>query len=89
MGEAKSDRIPTLKEENCKFREEFKKFIKNWLVKDPNLRPRAKELLENYKKFLDKVKENKYTAENILKGCPNLHEIFQKMLNEKEQYFIR
>ena len=89
MEEAKSDRIPSLKEDNFKFSEEFKNFIKNCLVKDPNLRPSAKDLLENHKKFLDKAKDNKYIVENVLKGCPNLHEIFPKMLSEKEQYFVK
>ena len=89
MEEAKSDRIPSLKEDNFKFSEEFKNFIKNCLIKDPNLRPSAKELLENHKKFLDKAKDNKYIMENVLKGCPSLHEIFPKMLSEKEQYFVK
>lgn len=89
LEEAQSPRIPTLKEDNWKFSDEFKNFVKSCLIKDPNLRPSAKELLENHKKFLDKAKNNEYIFEKILKGCPNLHDIFPKMLDEKEQYFIK
>ena len=89
MEEAKSNRIPSLNEDNYKFSDEFKNFVNNCLIKDPNLRPSAKELLQNHKKFLDKAKNKEYIAENVLKGCLNLHEIFPKMLSEKEQYFIK
>ena len=86
--EAKSNHIPSLKEDNYKFSEEFKNFIKDCLIKDPNLRPSAKDLLQNHKKFLDKAKDKQFIVENVLKGCPNLHEIFPKMLSEKEQFFV-
>ena len=86
--EAKSPRVPKLKEDNFKFSEEFKNFVSNCLIKDPKLRPSAKELLAKHSKFLQKCKDNKYIVDNVLKGCPNLHEIFPKMLDEKEQYFV-
>ena len=89
MEEAKSNRIPSLNEDNYKFSDEFKNFVNNCLIKDPNLRPSAKELLQNHKKFLDKAKNKEYFAQNVLKGCLNLHEIFPKMLSENEQYFIK
>ena len=85
----KSNEIPSLKEDNFKFSDEFKNFVKNCLIKDPNLRPSAKELLSSHKAFLEKAKNKEYIFENVLKGCPNLHDIFPKKLNEKEQYFIR
>ena len=86
---AKSNEVPSLKEDNFKFSDEFKNFVKNCLIKDPNLRPSAKELLSSHKAFLEKAKNKEYIFENVLKGCPNLHDIFPKKLNEKEQYFIR
>ena len=87
--EAKSNRIPSLKEDNFKFSDEFKNFVKSCLVKDPNLRPSAKDLLKEHIKFLDKAKNNEYIVEKVLKGCPNLHDIFPKLLSEKDQYFIK
>ena len=89
MEEAKSNRIPSLDEDNFKFSDEFKNFVKDCLIKDPNSRPSAKELLQKHKKFLDKAKNKEYIVENVLKGCLNLHEIFPKMLSEKEQFFIK
>ena len=89
MEEAKSNRIPSLNEDTFKFSDEFKNFVKDCLIKDPNLRPSAKELLKKHKKFLDKAKNKEYIVEHVLKGCLNLHEIFPKMLSEKEQYFIK
>ena len=86
---AKSSEIPTLKEDNFKFSDEFKNFVKNCLIKDPNLRPSAKELLSIHKKFLEKAKNKEYIFENVLKGCPTLHDIFPKKMNENEQYFVK
>jgi serine/threonine protein kinase len=87
--EAKSNRIPSLNETNCKFSDEFKNFVKSCLVKDPASRPSAKQLLEDHKKFLEKAKNKEYIVENVLKGCLNLHEIFPRMLSESEQYFVK
>ena len=87
--ESKSPRIPSLNDDIYKFSDEFKNFIQNCLVKDPKLRPSAKELLQKHKKFLDKAKNQEYIAENVLKGCLDLHEIFPKTLKENEQYFIK
>ena len=89
LEEAKSNRIPSLNEDNYKFSDEFKHFIKSCLIKDPKLRPSAKELLEKHKKFLDKAKDKGYIVEHVLKGCLNLHEIFPKLLKENEQYFVK
>ena len=86
---AKSSEIPTLNEDNFKFSDEFKNFVKNCLIKDPNLRPSAKELLSTHKLFLEKAKNKEYIFENVLKGCPTLHDIFPKKLNENEQYFVK
>ena len=66
--EAKSNRIPSLNETNCKFSDEFKNFVKSCLVKDPASRPSAKQLLEDHKKFLEKAKNKEYIVENVLKG---------------------
>ena len=87
--EAKSNRVPTLNEDNFKFSTEFKNFVSNCLIKDPKLRPSAKELLEKHTLFLQKAKDKEYLVENVLKGCPNLHEIFPNLLDEKEQYFVQ
>ena len=86
---AKSNEVPSLKEDNFKFSDEFKNFVKSCLIKDPNLRPSAKELLSTHKAFLEKAKNKGYIFEKVLKGCPNLHDIFPKKLNEKEQFFVR
>ena len=87
--EAKSNRIPTLNEDNCKYSEEFKNFVKCCLVKDPAKRPSARELLETHTTFLQKAKNKEYIVEKILKGCPSLHEIFPRKLSENEQYFVK
>ena len=63
--ESKSSLIPGLNDDIYKFSDEFKNFIKNYLVKDPKLRPSAKELLEGHKKFLDKAKNQEYIVENV------------------------
>ena len=86
---AKSNEVPSLKEDNFKFSDEFKNFVKSCLIKDPNLRPSAKELLSTHKAFLEKAKNKEYIFEKVLKGCPNLHDIFPKKLNEKEQFFVK
>jgi len=86
---SKSNKIPTLNDEIFKFSDEFKNFINSCLIKDPKKRPDAKQLLEEHKNFLDKGKDNKYIFENILKKCPNLHDIFPQMLKEEEQTFVQ
>ena len=69
--EAKSNRIPQLKEDHYKFSDEFKNFVKDCLIKDPNLRPSAKELIQKHSIFLQKAKDKQYLVDKVLKGCPN------------------
>ena len=66
MEEAKSNRILSLNEDTFKFSDEFKNFVKDCLIKDPNSRPSAKELLQKHKKFLDKAKDKEYIVEHVL-----------------------
>ena len=88
--EIESNRIPSLKEnEKIKWSDEFKNFLKDCLIKNPNLRPSAAEIMQKHKKFLDKAKNKDYLVESILKGCPNLIQIYPKKLKECDQSFIK
>ena len=51
--------IPTLDDKVFNWSQEFKDFVKYCLVKDPNLRHQAKEVLDINKNFFDKVKEQR------------------------------
>ena len=66
--------IPTLDDKVFNWSQEFKDFVKCCLVKDPNLRPSAKEVLDINKKFFDKAKDKDYILENVLKGCLTVQE---------------
>jgi serine/threonine protein kinase len=66
--------IPTLDDNVFKWSQEFKDFVKCCLVKDPNKRPNAKEVLEMNKKFFDKAMDKDYILENVLKGCLTVQE---------------
>ena len=88
--EVLSNRVPSLNEDDkTKWSDEIKNFIKDCLIKDQNLRPTAKELLEKHKKFFEKAKNKEYLVENVLKGCPNLRQTFSKKLKENEQFFVK
>ena len=89
MVEMESNRIPSLYEDDkIKWSDEFKNFVKDCLIKNPQLRPSANDLLQKHTKFLDKAKNKEYLVENVLKGCPNLRETFPRKLKGNEQYFI-
>ena len=88
LKEISGNKIPCLVEnDNVKFSEEFKKFIADCLIKNPNERPSAKQVLEKNAKFFEKAKDKKYLLQNILKGCPTLKEKFPKLLEGSEQIF--
>lgn len=52
----------------------FINFIKSCLVKNPQKRPTAAELLEANKEFFLKAKDNQYLKETLLKGVPSVKE---------------
>ena len=90
LAEAESNRIPTLNEdEKIKWSDEFKNFVKDCLTKDPKLRPSASELVQKHKIFLDKAKDKEYLVETILKGCPDLRQVFTRKLKDNEQFFVK
>jgi serine/threonine protein kinase len=66
--------LPTLDDKVYNWSQEFKDFVKSCLVKDPNKRPNAKEVLEMNKTFFDKAKDKDYILENVLKGCLTVQE---------------
>jgi serine/threonine-protein kinase OSR1/STK39 len=76
--------IPTLNDK-YKWSEEFINFVKSCLVKDPEKRPTAVEILEKNKKFFDKAKDKNYLLENILKGCQTIQERFPQHFQEKKK----
>ena len=89
LAEVESNRIPSLNEdENIKWSDDIKNFLKDCLIKNPKLRPDAKELLQKHKNFFDKAKNKEYLAENILKGCLDLRQTFSRKLKESEQFFV-
>ena len=89
LAEVESNRIPSLNEdENIKWSDDIKNFLKDCLIKNPKLRPDAKELLQKHKNFFDKAKNKEYLAENILKGCMDLRQTFSRKLKESEQFFV-
>ena len=88
LEEISGNNVPCLIEDNnVKFSDEFKKFVADCLIKDPNKRPSAKEVLENNSKFFQKAKDKNYLFQNILKGCPTLKEKYPKLLEGNEQIF--
>ena len=90
LAEIQSNRIPKLNEnDKVKWSDDIKNFLKDCLIKDPLLRPDAKELLKKHKNFFDKAKNKEYLVENILKGCPDLHKTFPNLLKESEQFFVK
>ena len=89
LAEIQSNRIPKLNEnDKVKWSDDIKNFLKDCLIKDPLLRPDAKELLNKHKNFFDKAKNKEYLAENILKGCLDLRQTFSRKLKESEQFFV-
>ena len=89
LAEIQSNRIPKLNEnDKVKWSDDIKNFLKDCLIKDPLLRPDAKELLNKHKNFFDKAKNKEYLAENILKGCMDLRQTFSRKLKESEQFFV-
>lgn len=89
QAEMESNRIPTLNEdEKTKWSDEFKNFVNDCLIKDPKLRPGAKELLEKHQKFFSNAKGKEYLAGTILKGAADLHKMYPRKLKEDEQSFI-
>ena len=90
LDEAKSNRIPSLNEDGKnKWSDDIKNFLKDCLIKDQKLRPNASELLQRHKTFFDKAKKQEYLAQNILKGCPDLHKVFPRKLKQSEQFFVK
>ena len=86
--EAKSPRVPKLKEDNFKFSDEFKNFVSNCLIKDPKLRPSAKECLNH--KWLNPIftciRSNSFLNENLILNfstynkCPQFKKLILKYL---------
>ena len=90
LAEMESNRIPKLNEnEKFKWSDDIKNFLKDCLIKNPQLRPDAKELLKNHKNFFDKAKNKEYLVETVLKGCPDLHKTFPNLLKECDQFFVK
>ena len=90
LAEIQSNRIPKLKEDDkIKWSDDIKNFLKDCLIKDPLLRPDAKELLKKHKNFFDKAKNKEYLVETVLKGCPDLHKTFPNLLKESDQFFVK
>jgi len=58
-----------------KWSDEFVSFIKSCLVKDPNKRPSAEQLLKQNEKFFEKAKDTNFLKTNFIKDIP---EIFQR-----------
>ena len=90
LAEMESNRIPKLNEnEKFKWSDDIKNFLKDCLIKNPQLRPDAKELLKKHKNFFDKAKNKEYLVETVLKGCPDLHKTFPNLLKESDQFFVK
>ena len=90
LAEMESNRIPKLNEsDKFKWSDDIKNFLKDCLIKNPQLRPDAKELLKNHKNFFDKAKNKEYLVETVLKGCPDLHKTFPNLLKESDQFFVK
>ena len=90
LAEMESNRIPKLNEnEKFKWSDDIKNFLKDCLIKNPQLRPDAKELLKKHKNFFDKAKNKEYLVETVLKGCPDLHKTFPNLLKECDQFFVK
>jgi len=60
--------------------------LNSCLVKDPNKRPSAKEILEMNKKFFEKYVDNEYILKNVLNGCLTLQDRFPKFIQLNEIY---
>ena len=90
LAEMESNRIPKLNEsDKFKWSDDIKNFLKDCLIKNPQLRPDAKELLKKHKNFFDKAKNKEYLVETVLKGCPDLHKTFPNLLKESDQFFVK
>ena len=90
LTEMESNRIPKLDEsDKFKWSDDIKNFLKDCLIKNPQLRPDAKELLKKHKNFFDKAKNKEYLVETVLKGCPDLHKTFPNLLKESDQFFVK
>jgi serine/threonine-protein kinase OSR1/STK39 len=74
MRRIKFEEPPMLKEPN-NWDPGFVDFIKSCLVKDPQMRPTAEEVLKLNKKFFDKKTKNKsYLVETLLKNVPSVQD---------------
>jgi serine/threonine protein kinase len=77
--------VPELSDTKYKWSQEFKDFVKSCLVKDPNLRPSARGILDNNKQFFSKDKNNEYILQTLLKGVTFIQDRFPEKQNKIEK----
>ncbi len=82
MRKIKFEDCPTLKNPE-EWDLSFVDFIKSCLVKDPQQRPTADQVLKMNKKFFAKAKNKSYLVETLLKGIPTVQERVIILFNSK------
>lgn len=73
MRKIKFEDPPSLKDPT-QWDQSFVEMIKSCLIKDPQQRPTAEEVLKMNKKFFAKAKNKNYLVESLLKGIPTVQE---------------